>query len=198
MTAQQGTTHSGSRTWGECGRDHGLSLSTPDLLEVLRCKIAGAPGELLRPQHIDYCLGWAAAVNPEGAPITTMYCGIGADLCTVLLSTNPAHIIGVDQQPVELSKFKRLIQLWEALDCDPCQIKSVAPIPGLGCEDIDKLLLEVDLGYRRIHGFWDMDSLRKYGLEWCALIELRKLGVQMKSIEVLASREGPLLSFEKR
>ena len=154
-----------------------------------------------RPQQLAYSMAWKEALNPSSLPSVVVYNAIGPDLCTPLYSTNATHIIGVEHHPIRLEKIQHYLDHWDIVDIDPIKlpIDSNAYLPedqrNSPTADFAQALFSRELNKRFVNGYWDVGILRTWSMERCLCIELKKMGVNPKTIQIEKIRGNIQLKF---
>lgn len=126
---------------------------------------------LMSPEQAAYCLGWRDQLNPEGRPFRLLYTHMGPDVSTSLTMMDADVIDGVDRQ-FPSGNWEQLLDQWEQLD-NPTS---------LGETNAAELKRVLDTRYQL--GYYRIDIARAIGLDRVLLMELKRLGVDPKSIQI--------------
>ncbi|MSR84978.1 hypothetical protein EXS71_00855 [Candidatus Uhrbacteria bacterium] len=162
----------------------------PRLFAIAKETEAAKTG-LLRPEHIAYCMAWKEKVNKESKPFSLIYGAIGADISTPLFTTNATEIHGIDSSQIHLKRLRDYLSGWKEVDQPTKRFKMLEePAGGRAEEDV----FTEDMMKRRDWGFYNVQTFFSFSRERCAVIELKKLGVQEESIHV--SLQGKQTSID--
>jgi hypothetical protein len=151
-------------------------LSRAEVLPVVQ-------NHLMSPEQAAYCLGWRDQLNPESRPFRLLYTHMGPDVSTSLTMTDADVIDGVDRQ-FPSGNWERLLEQWDQLD-DPASMDEAT-----AAEFKRVLDTRYKLGYYRI------DITRAIGLDRVLLMELKRLGVDPKSIRIDDTADDLNIQYE--
>ncbi len=183
------------------GQNIELSRKNIDLDSIINIakETFAVKNELLRKEHVTYCLAWNKRLGSQNRVV---YNAIGPDVSTILLATNPTEIIGVDKSYINANHIAEFAkQHWNEIDTIPEINLAIeghfVNIPDLyhGFSGEKKIaILESDIRVRNKRGYWDMGNLWRWSIERLTCIELKKMGVNNKSIT--SSSDSNELKFE--
>lgn len=143
---------------------------------------------LLRKEHVEYCMAWHKKIGDRNKVI---YYGMGPDASTVLLTTNATEIIGIDSRFYEGHTEDYIKKYWDFID------NKAIPVAGafgyqngsftaenfVPSKDMARMFKE-DLKDRKSRGYWNERALINFGTDRMFLVELKKLGIRKKIINI--------------
>lgn len=144
--------------------------------------------DLLRREHVEYCTAWHKEIGDRNKVI---YYKMGADISTVLLTTNATEIIGIDSSFHEGHTEDYIKKYWNFIDQKAIPVagafgyrnKSFTAENFVPSKDMAEMFKE-DLERRKQRGYWNSRAEINFGTDRLFLIELKKLGVRREIINI--------------
>ncbi len=162
-------------------------------------------GHLSDP-NLNYLNIWRSKVNPSNKPLRMIYGGMGPDVTTPLLVGNATSITGIDLYPYDADRLRFYIDHWDSVDSDTRSLPPLDPdgvLPRryqikdrpLPADLIHNDLLN-SIEVRRVRGYWDNNILLVWTHERLLTLELKKMGVDPKTVLVERDASGLHLWFD--
>lgn len=175
---------------------HGLAknLALAPTLPIVR-------SGFISKEQATYCMGWKDIVNPQSEPKVVLYNAMGPDVSTILLATNADTVYGVDFQPPQVTKLMYYLDHWDEVDTDATSLPPESDYYldkyhlTSQTEEIANRELQRTLQLRNKRGYWDVAEMLTWSIDRCLVIELKKLGVDPKTIQVTEVQGKVQLEF---
>ena len=155
---------------------------------------------LLNPVFVTYYMGWKHLINPQSRDLSVLYNGMGPDASTILLATNATSITSIDPKHPTLKELSEYLGKWDIIDTDlytlPGNINVMDDeVRNDPTETKLNTYLQGILKNKAISGHWDSLDISALGVSRALLIELKKLGVDNKSIKITGEGDKPTIEF---
>jgi hypothetical protein len=140
-------------------------------------------------------LGWNSVIE-DLEHSSVIYSGIGPDLITVLRVTDATTIHGLDFFPPVHTVLQFYISNWDKVDTDPISLTppdnyhTLEDTFGKKPNESDLLrYFQEMLEKSKKRGYWDVSEMATYDISRCIAIELKRMGVDPRSITISTPQE---------